>query len=142
MRMHNLCSQTRISSSSKREKNVALLLLVEMVDQRGLDLQLEFMFLVVVVRLVMLQTGSRRKLKIRGSQPISVSYVTLFELFEEKQKQSVNLLCEKEEAVIRQAEESAARQDVFEQMVQLSEANHLFLQVHFRAQVIRLWGRK
>lgn len=51
----------------------------------------------------------------------------------------MNLLCEKEEAVIRQTQESAARQNSFEQMVQLSESNHLFLQIHLSAQVIRLW---
>lgn len=43
-----------------------------------------------------------------------------------------------EEAVIRQAQESTARQNSFQQMVQLSESNDLFLQIHLSAQIIGL----
>lgn len=111
-----------------------------MADQRRFDLQFEFMVFIIRVCLVMLQTGPKRN----HNHCIIMYFCKLHHSVQitwekNKQKQKINLLCEKEEAVIRQTQESAARQNSFEQMVQLSESNHLFLQIHLSAQVIRLW---
>lgn len=50
----------------------------------------------------------------------------------------LDLLCEMEEPVIRQTQESTAGQNDFQQMVQFSESDHLLLQINLCVQVITL----
>ena len=50
----------------------------------------------------------------------------------------VDLLCEKEEAVVGQTQESTAGHDYLQQVVQFSESDHLLLQIYLGAQVVTL----
>lgn len=80
-------------------ENWGSLLLVDMTDQRRFDLQFEFVVFIIHVCLVVLQTGSER-----NQNPCVVVYFGKLHYIVQitgKKHYNKNLLCEKEEAVIR-----------------------------------------